>query len=308
LLDQARDLVSHESRCWVTVPGVRADTLRAEGERVYTLPPMDQTNLDARNLRRSLGLVRMLRPRIVLTSGAGVVLAFTAAARALGAKILFAETMARVSSPSATGRIINRFASSRLVQWPDLEPRYVDPHVCRPTLLPRFVPSPVDGRSGTFISVGTHPQPFTRLLNMIDEAVRRDLLPRPIVAQIGNARLHGEGIDVRPWLDRRAFQQHLASAQVVVGHCGAGFLGAAISVGQRPIVLPRLASAGEHVDDHQIQLFDKLAELELIVPLRDGISAADVSDAGVDMGGRAVFPDGLEVRTVLAGELSRLTA
>jgi UDP-N-acetylglucosamine transferase subunit ALG13 len=305
-LHQVRDLVDRESRCWVTVPGVRAETLRADGERVYTLTPFDQRNLDVRNVRHSFGLTRHLRPRVVVTSGAGVVLTFTAASRVLGAKVMFAETMARVRSPSMTGRIVDHFAAARVVQWPDLVSSYRNPRICRPTLLPDVVPEPAVGRAGTFISLGTHPQPFTRLLRMIDDAAERGLLPRPIVAQLGDAHLGTPGIKLTPWLSRAEFQERLASAELVIGHCGAGFLGAAVSVGQRPLVLPRLSGLSEHVDDHQVQLFDKLAELGLIVALRDQIRASDVEQAITGQRTRRLFADVPELRDVLADELGRL--
>jgi UDP-N-acetylglucosamine transferase subunit ALG13 len=308
LLDQARRLIPRDDRAWVTVPGPRAETLRASGETVFTLPPFDQRNRDLRNIRRSIGLARALRPRIVLTSGAGVVLTFVAASRALGAKVVFAETMARVTSPSATGRVVNRFADSRLVQWPDLAPAYTNPHVCRPMLLPHVVPAPSTGRVGTFLSVGTHTQPFPRLLGMVEDAVARGLLPRPIVAQLGVSKTESQEIEVRPWLDRAQFQRELSGAELVIGHCGAGFVGAAISVGQRPMILPRLATHHEHVDDHQLQLLHKLAELRLVVALDERITEAEISRTAELASGRKVAAGAPEVGAVLAAELRRLAA
>jgi UDP-N-acetylglucosamine transferase subunit ALG13 len=44
-------------------------------------------------------------------------------------------------------------------------------------------------------------------------------------------------------------------------------------------VLPRLARYGEHFDDHQRQIVDKLADLDLIVPIGVEISEEDAAAA-----------------------------
>ena len=44
----------------------------------------------------------------------------------------------------------------------------------------------------------------------------------------------------------------------------------ALRAGHRPIVMPRLGHLGEHVDDHQLQLWQALADLDLIAPIGEG--------------------------------------
>jgi UDP-N-acetylglucosamine transferase subunit ALG13 len=43
-----------------------------------------------------------------------------------------------------------------------------------------------------------------------------------------------------------------------------------LSLGKKPIVVPRYHRYGEHVDDHQLELVDTLTHHELIIPLFDG--------------------------------------
>jgi UDP-N-acetylglucosamine--N-acetylmuramyl-(pentapeptide) pyrophosphoryl-undecaprenol N-acetylglucosamine transferase len=65
----------------------------------------------------------------------------------------------------------------------------------------------------------------------------------------------------------------------VVCHGGAGIISSALAAGRKPIVVPRRAALGEHVDDHQYQLTRKLAEWGLVVPAEDHLTAADVEAA-----------------------------
>jgi UDP-N-acetylglucosamine--N-acetylmuramyl-(pentapeptide) pyrophosphoryl-undecaprenol N-acetylglucosamine transferase len=276
LLRIAPDLDAAE-RCWVTVDDSRARDLRDSGERVYTLPPLDQDHPSVRNPIVGLRLAARLRPRTIVTSGAGVVLPFAAVARALGSRLLFVETMARVSGPSLSGRFFGRLAERVFVQWPELVASYPGATVCRPALLEPLGGDGGRGR-GTFVAVGTHPEPFDRLLEMVDAAAGAKLLPEPIVVQSGPSSYQARHIRLRPWVTREEYLAAIAEAQYVIGHAGSGLVGAALRAGRKPLVLPR-GGRNEHVDDHQTQLADKLGQLGLAVRLVDAISATELASA-----------------------------
>jgi UDP-N-acetylglucosamine:LPS N-acetylglucosamine transferase len=108
-------------RAWVTFDKSDARSLLA-GESVhYAHGP---TNRSIKNLFRNLvaahGLVRELRPKVVLTTGAGVAVPFAWVARLSGAKIVYVESLARIDGPSLTYRLIAPIATRRYVQWPEL--------------------------------------------------------------------------------------------------------------------------------------------------------------------------------------------
>jgi UDP-N-acetylglucosamine:LPS N-acetylglucosamine transferase len=60
------------------------------------------------------------RPDVVITTGASVVVFFTLFAKLLGAKLIFIESMAKVTQPTLTARLLYPFADLFLVQWPKL--------------------------------------------------------------------------------------------------------------------------------------------------------------------------------------------
>ena len=69
------------------------------------------------NVFQSGCLVLRLRPRIVITTGAGMAVPFALLSRLIGARLIFIETAACIDKPSYTGRILGRFASQVFVQW-----------------------------------------------------------------------------------------------------------------------------------------------------------------------------------------------
>jgi UDP-N-acetylglucosamine transferase subunit ALG13 len=60
-------------------------------------------------------------------------------------------------------------------------------------------------------------------------------------------------------------EQAMREADVVVTHAGTGSALAALEAGQAPVLVPRSAARGEHVDDHQYQTARELAGRSLAV-------------------------------------------
>jgi beta-1,4-N-acetylglucosaminyltransferase len=113
------------SRHWVTFDKPDAGVLLA-GERVtFAHSP---TNRHLGNLIRNVFLaVRILlriRPRAVVTTGAGVAVPFLYAARAFGRRAIYVESLARIDQLSLTGRLVYPVATHFFVQWPELAKRY----------------------------------------------------------------------------------------------------------------------------------------------------------------------------------------
>jgi beta-1,4-N-acetylglucosaminyltransferase len=109
-------------RAWVTFDKVDARSLLAE-ERVYFA--FGPTNRNVKNLVRNfalaLRLVRELRPRVILTTGAGVAVPFAWVGRFCGARIVYVESVTRIEEPSLTCRLIAPTVDRLYVQWPELE-------------------------------------------------------------------------------------------------------------------------------------------------------------------------------------------
>jgi UDP-N-acetylglucosamine--N-acetylmuramyl-(pentapeptide) pyrophosphoryl-undecaprenol N-acetylglucosamine transferase len=282
LLRRVAGVFDGHPRIWLTTPGRGAEQLRAAGERVLELPPLDRRNRSPANLTRSLALLARERPRLVVTSGAGLVATFCTGARLAGARVLFAETMARVTDASLSGRVLSRVAHETLVQWEEMRAVYRGAVVCRPALLDGLEPAPPPEGEGTFVTLGTHHQRFDRLLRMVDEAAAAGILPRPVFGQVGASAGFASALadsQLRPWLAPEEMRARLRGAAVVVTHGGAGVIASSLREGRRPLVLARLGTLGEHVDDHQRQVTAKLAELGVAVALGDAIRPEHVAAA-----------------------------
>jgi len=125
-----------------------------------------------------------------------------------------------------------------------------------------------------FVTFGTHQQPFARAVDLVAELGTED----EILIQYGAtpARPDLARVEWVDYLDLDALTANMRSAEVVVSHAGVGSTVTAIRAGKKPVLVPRLARFGEHVDDHQVQLAERFAERDLALICRPGDSLGGV--------------------------------
>lgn len=116
-----RDAWAGLSHAWVTHDKDDARSL-LRGERVfYASGPTTRNVLNLfRNLALSFRIVRRLRPKVVLTTGAGVAVPFAWVAHLAGAKVVYVESLTRIERPSLSLRLVRPVASRIYAQWPEL--------------------------------------------------------------------------------------------------------------------------------------------------------------------------------------------
>lgn len=118
-----------------------------------------------------------------------------------------------------------------------------------------------------FVTVGTERFPFDRLTRAVDEW--RDLLQgEPVFMQTGHGT-YSPSCPHRDFLPFGEFQNKISEARIVISHAGAGTLLMCAALGKVPVMMARESRLGEHVDDHQQMLAERMAERGLILHARD---------------------------------------
>jgi UDP-N-acetylglucosamine--N-acetylmuramyl-(pentapeptide) pyrophosphoryl-undecaprenol N-acetylglucosamine transferase len=125
------------------------------------------------------------------------------------------------------------------------------------------------------VVLGTHGQPFPRAVRLASRLTKPG---EELVVQHGyTAPLPELLARWRQWCPRTELDGLIRSARIVVVHGGSGCIVAVQRQGVRPVVVPRLARHGEHVDDHQKQLSRRLEHSGRVVVWHHGESAAAVT-------------------------------
>ena len=111
-------------RAWVTFDKSDARSLLASDRVYFAYGP---TNRNIGNLLRNLPLawrlLGTLRPKVIVTTGAGVAVPFAWIGRMRGARVAYVESFTRIDGPSLSCRLIRPVADRVYVQWPELAER-----------------------------------------------------------------------------------------------------------------------------------------------------------------------------------------
>ena len=114
----------HE-RVWVT--DFKKDTEVLEGvEKVHWLPyqaPRDLLTF-AKNMPAVFKLIIQEKPDLVISTGASIAVSFGTAAKVLGTRFAYIESISRSVELSLSGKLIYPLCSEFYVQWPHLCDKY----------------------------------------------------------------------------------------------------------------------------------------------------------------------------------------
>jgi len=112
------------------------------------------------------------------------------------------------------------------------------------------------------VTVGTHEQPFQRLLRMVEHGV--NLPDTEWVVQYGAGTFaSGRAVEARSYFSHEEIAKWNAWADLVISHASPGAVFDALRAGAQPLVVPRRRFRGEHVNDHQVEFAKRLVELGL---------------------------------------------
>lgn len=109
------------------------ETLVSE-RRYYLIDPHKSLWKYAVNALQSLYVILREWPDAIVNAGGGISLACSLFGKTIGAKLIFVETGARVTTPSKTGKFLYKYADLFIVQWRGLLKFYPNAIYGRPLL------------------------------------------------------------------------------------------------------------------------------------------------------------------------------
>ena len=111
-----------------------------------------------------------------------------------------------------------------------------------------------------FVTVGTHEQQFDRLVRAVDGLATDGTVTEPVFIQTGYCTYEPRHCEWARFVPAPEMRSRMEEADVVITHGGPSSFIEAIAAGKVPVVVPRRADLGEHVNDHQIDFVREVAE------------------------------------------------
>lgn len=119
-----------------------------------------------------------------------------------------------------------------------------------------------------FVTVGTHEQPFNRLIEKMDELVESGKIKEKVVVQYGFSTYEAKHCEMHKMMSFDEMQQTFKDARIVITHGGPSSFVEALQYGKVPIVVPRQLEFNEHVNNHQVDFAKLIAErMNNIIPV-----------------------------------------
>ena len=121
-----------------------------------------------------------------------------------------------------------------------------------------------------FVTVGTHEQPFDRLVSYIDDLKRDGVIREDVFIQTGFSTYEPQYCRWSKLIPYEEMVKNVQEARIVITHGGPASFIMPLQMGKTPIVVPRQSRFGEHVNDHQVE-FAKAMEQRMgtIIPVLD---------------------------------------
>ena len=104
-----------------------------------------------------------------------------------------------------------------------------------------------------FVTVGTHEQPFNRLLQKIDELKKDGTIQDDVIIQTGFSTYRPQYCQWSKLLPYQQMVKNVADARIVITHGGPASFIMPLQIGKIPIVVPRQKKYNEHVNNHQVE-------------------------------------------------------
>lgn len=139
-----------------------------------------------------------------------------------------------------------------------------------------------------FVTVGTHEQPFNRLIQYIDNLKRDGVIQEDVVMQTGFSTYTPKYCKYQELYPYKEMEELTKQARIVITHGGPSSFIMPLQEHKVPIVVPRRKEFHEHVNDHQVEFCKTVAKrqknilvIEKIDDLKDAILNYDTLVQGL---------------------------
>lgn len=128
-----------------------------------------------------------------------------------------------------------------------------------------------------FVTVGTHEQPFDRLIRKVDKLKQKGIIKEEVIIQTGFSTYEPKYCRWSKLLPYQQMVQNVTDARIVITHGGPASFIMPLQIGKTPIVVPRQYQFHEHINDHQVEFTRNVAQrMGTIIPVEDIDTLGDI--------------------------------
>ena len=119
------------------------------------------------------------------------------------------------------------------------------------------------------VMLGTQNNDFHRLLDEIEKNIVIGNIKEEVVVQSGYTKYKSDKMKIFSMTSKEILEKLIKQADFVITHAGVGSIEMALEQNKKVIAVPRLKKYGEHVNDHQKDIEEKLNEQGCLIGIDD---------------------------------------
>ena len=116
-----------------------------------------------------------------------------------------------------------------------------------------------------FVTIGTHPDQFDRLIRRIDEIA--PLIKEEIIIQKGFTKYIPKNVKYFEFTDK--IDEYYKNARLVIAQSATSLIEFILRYGKPVITVPREAKYKEHINDHQVEFAEYFSKKSGVLIIRD---------------------------------------
>ncbi len=119
------------------------------------------------------------------------------------------------------------------------------------------------------VTLGTQDKSFHRLLEAIDNEIKKGNITDEVVVQAGTTKYESKNMKIFDFIEYEKFGEFIGTCDILITHGGVGSIITGLKNNKLVIAAPRLAKYNEHGNDHQLQIINSFEKKEFIKALYD---------------------------------------
>ena len=135
-----------------------------------------------------------------------------------------------------------------------------------------------------FVTVGTHEQPFNRLVKAVNDLKMSGKITDSVFIQTGYSTYVPKACEYKDFISMNQMNEYMEKANIIITHGGPSSFIMALQHNKVPIVVPRLSKFNEHVNNHQLifcnELFARGFSIKVVENIDDLASYINLVSTG----------------------------
>ena len=127
-----------------------------------------------------------------------------------------------------------------------------------------------------FVSVGTHEQPFNRLIEEVDLLKKDKVIKENVIIQTGYCTYKPAYCTWKKLFSYKEMSINIEKARIVITHGGPSSFIAPLQIGKIPIVVPREKNFKEHINNHQLDFCHEVVKRQKNIILVEDIKELEI--------------------------------